>query len=168
MREIIPGIGHSNMELFCCLIFFLFFFYQIEKNLKICGIEKNISEFAMKMSCTSFKNSIWAFQRSLMILKLQVIKRKNMDPNSGKVVEEIICFLCHTSTLSVWRSLPKISREAGKTSCIRLRFFSWFWVVVWVWGCLFFSFLVNFWRKIIAECLEDCFLVMVHNCSGFS
>lgn len=107
----------------------------------------------MKMSSTSFKHNVWAFQWSHMIVKLQVMRRKNMDPKSGKDLEEIMCLLCRPSTLSVCRSLQKIVREIGKTPYIRLRFSSLF--------CRGF-FLVTFWSKIIAECLEIIFLIIVH------
>lgn len=48
-----------------------------------------------------FDHTVQAFWRSLTIVILQVIRRKNMDPNAVKKEVETMCLLCYPSILSV-------------------------------------------------------------------
>jgi len=84
----------------------------------------------LQCKCYPFEHSVQAFQRSLLIVKLQVIRRKDTDPKSGEDMEEIMYLLCH--------GFICLSEGEGKNSFIRVRFFSLF--------CTFvFFFLVLFW-----------------------
>lgn len=64
--------------------------------------------------CLLHSSSVWAFQKSLVIVKLQNIRRKNMDPISGEDVKEIVCLLCHPAILSVWGNFSKMAGKEEK------------------------------------------------------
>lgn len=79
-RNIISRIRHSNVQVFVLKIIF--------QNLQL-------------KRCLLYSSSVWGFLKSVMIVKLQNIRRKNMDATSGKDVKEIVCLLCHPPILSV-------------------------------------------------------------------